>query len=143
MSPAVKFLIGLGAAIGAAWLNHGPLGNGRAFIDGIEGRARAVVAETGVPGIDVRLGRDPLSRRATLSGDADDFQREGQGELQGLNDLVRGVEGVSGISWTDEPPGGVVLPLLLESVILASLAYLIGVGLGWLIWGRQRREGFY
>lgn len=29
------------------------------------------------------------------------------------------------------------MPLLLESWILLIIAFLIGVGLGWLIWGRN------
>lgn len=144
MSPLVKFLIGWAAVIAAAWLYHGPLGNGAAYIEGIEAQARAVVAETDLPGVDVRLGRGPLSRTATLSGEADAFQREGQGELKGLNDLVGEVEGVSDVRWADEPDNdGFTLPLLAELLILASLAYLIGLGVGRLLWGRKKRDGFY
>lgn len=142
MSPAVKFLIGLAAAIGATWLHHGPLGGGEALIGALEARARAVVAETELPGIGVQLGRDPLSRVATLSGEADAFQREGQGELKGLNDLVGEIEGIAGVRWADEPEQG-GLPLLLESILLSSLAYLAGLAIAWFLWGRRKREGFY
>lgn len=103
MNPAAKFLIGLAAVLLMGWLHHGPLGNGEALVTGIEAQAKAAVAKTEVPGVDVRLGRDPLSRHATLSGNADPFQREGQGELKGLNDIVGEIEGVSGVSWADPP----------------------------------------
>lgn len=145
MSSPVKFLIGLAAVIVAAWFYHGPLGFGATYIGGIEDRARAVVAGTDIADVEVRLGHAPLSRAATMSGDADAFQREGQGELKGLNDLVAEIEGVSDVRWADDPASqqGFVLPLLLELIILAGLAYLLGLGIAWFIWGRKRREGFY
>lgn len=33
------------------------------------------------------------------------------------------------------------MPLLAETLILAAVAYLIGIGLAWLFWGR-RRDGY-
>ena len=47
-----------------------------------------------VPGVEVRFARDPLSREAILSGPANEFQREGQGQFPGLNDRVGAVPGV-------------------------------------------------
>jgi hypothetical protein len=141
MSPALKFLIGLAAVSGMSWIHHGPLGNGGALVSGLETKARTAVAATEIPGIEVRLGRDPLSRSATLSGQADRFQREGQGELKGLNDLVRDVDGISGVRWTDEPETKAV-PLLLESLLQTILAYLIGLGIAFLLWGRRKHEGY-
>ena len=64
------------------------------------------------------------------------------GSLQGINERIDAVEGVSGVRWTDEPEQ-TAIPLIIESLIPVLLAYLIGVGLGWLFWGRERREGFY
>jgi hypothetical protein len=143
MSPAIKVLIGLAATLIAAWLWHGPLGNGPSFVDGLERQARAAVATTDLTGIEVRLQRSPLARKAMLSGRADDVQREGLGSEKGLSDLIRDVPGIARVRWTDEPDRGVgALPLLLETMILAALAYLIGLALGWLLWGRPRREGF-
>lgn len=104
MSPLAKFLIGLVAVLLLGWLHHGPLGNGRALIDRLESEARAAVARQEVAGVTVSLGRDPLSRRAILAGPADEFQREGQGELPGLNDVVTNIEGVSGVDWANPPP---------------------------------------
>jgi hypothetical protein len=104
MSALTKFLIGLVAVLLLSWLHHGPLGAGAALIDRLERQAQAAVAQAGVPGVTVRLGRDPLSRRATLAGPADQFQREGQGELKGLNDIVGEIEGISGVDWANPPP---------------------------------------
>jgi hypothetical protein len=142
MSPTPKFLIGLAAVVLMGWAHHSALGKGAAFIDGIEGQAKQTVAAAEVPGVDVRLGRDPLSRLATFSGNADAFQREGRGELKGLNDRVRDVDGVSGIRWPDEAEK-TAIPLLLEVLLQLLAAYLIGVGIAWLLFGRRKREGFY
>lgn len=104
MSSSTKFLIGLLAVLAMGWLHHGPLGGGERLIGGLERQAQAAVARTGVPGVSVRMDREPLSRRAILSGPANDFQREGQGELPGLNDIVGEIEGVSGVEWSNPPP---------------------------------------
>ncbi len=101
MSPFLKFLIGLAATLLMGWLYHGPLGNGEALIGQLETQARAAVAEGEVPGVQVRLQRDPLSRVAILSGPANDFQREGMGQYPGINDRVREVEGITGIEWAN------------------------------------------
>jgi hypothetical protein len=101
MSPALKFLIGLAAVLLMGWVYHGPVGNGEALISRLEAQARAAVLEGGVPGVQVRLKRDPLSRVAVLSGPANDFQREGMGQFPGLNDRVRGIEGISAIEWAN------------------------------------------
>ena len=103
MSPLPKFLIGLFAVLLMGWLYHGPLGNGEALIGRLEAQARAAVAEGEVPGVEVRLARDPLSRVAILSGPANDFQREGMGQFPGLNDRIRSIEGISRFEWTNPP----------------------------------------
>lgn len=141
MSPMVKILIGLGAVTGMTWIHHAPMGNGDALVDALEAQARTQIAETEIPGIKVALGRDPLSRMATLSGQADRFQREGQGELRGLNDRVRDVPGLSAIEWTDEPRKKAV-PLFLETLAMTVLAYLLGLGLAILLWRRRERDSY-
>lgn len=142
MSRTLKFLIGLAAVAIMGGAHHGPLGNGEALVGKIEAASKQAVAATQVPGIDVSLGRDPLTRFATLSGNADPFQREGQGELKGINDRVREIEGVSGVRWTDEAEQ-TAIPLLLEVLLQLLIAYLIGLGIAWLLFGRRKREGFY
>lgn len=138
MSPLVKFLIGLAAALAAGWIAYRPLGQGAAYLDHVESRAAAVVRAAAIAGVEVRMDRDPPSRTAILTGPANDFQREGIGRLPGLNDRVAGVAGVAAVRW-DRGGGGI--PLIAELLGLAALAYLIGVGIGWLIF-RPRHEGF-
>ena len=104
MSPLLKFLVGLAAVLLMGWVYHGPLGNGEALIGRLEAQARSAVAESEVPGVQVRLARDPLARVATLSGPANDFQREGMGQFPGLNDRLREIEGISRIEWANPPP---------------------------------------
>jgi hypothetical protein len=104
MSKGVKFLIGLAVAVVAGFISHGPLGRGAAFIDRLDGAAQAVVTDAGVPGVTVAMQRDPLARKALLSGPADKFQREGQGSLLGLDRLVLSIPGMSRIEWTNPPP---------------------------------------
>lgn len=142
MSRTVKFLIGLAAALLMAWIHHGPLGNGEAFVSGLENHARSAVSETELAGIEVQLERNPLSRAATLSGPADEFQREGQGELKGLNDLVAEVEGVSDVGWADQGGADPGLPLLVELLIGVLVAYLLGVALAKLLFGRPKKESY-
>ena len=142
MPAVVKFLIGLVAVLLMGWIHHGPLGHGEALIDGLEREARAAVAASEVAGIDVRLARDPLSRTATLSGPANDFQREGMGQFLGLNDRVGGIEGIAAVQWSDRATAGAGLPLLAETLILVLAAYLIGVALAWLLFGRARRDAY-
>jgi hypothetical protein len=143
MSPSVKLLIGLAATLLMGWAWHGPLGNGARMIDALEAQARAAVAQGELAGIDVRLERDPLARSATLSGKADDFQREGMGSAKGLSDYVRDVEGIGRVRWADEPSeGGRIMPLLAETLILLTLAYALGLGGGALVGRRRKRETY-
>lgn len=143
MPPILKATLGLLLAIAAAWTWHGPYGRGEALVDRLENEVRAAVARSELPGLSVSLGRDPLDRNVTLSGPTNDLQREGLGSGEGINDYVRQVEGVAAIRWTDEPAlERRAFPLLAETMILSTLAYLTGLGLGALLWGRRRREGF-
>lgn len=142
MSPVLKILIGFAAALLAGWISHGPLGRGEVLVDRLEAEVRAAVAKAELPSVQVRLGRDPLTRTALLSGQANDLQREGMGGARGVNDYVREVEGISALRWADAPSGGTrIIPLILETLSVTTLAYLLGLALGWLLWGR-RREGF-
>jgi len=97
-----KFLIGLAVALGAGWIGHGPLGQGQAFVDRLDALAKAEIAAAGLPSVHVRFARDPLRREAILSGQADQFQREGMGQLKGINGRVESVPGVSGVRWEGE-----------------------------------------
>ncbi len=142
MPAFVKLLIGLAAALAAGWVSHGPLGRGEAFVDSLQAQADAVVRSAELPGVTVRFARDPLSRKAMLSGPANDFQREGQGTLLGLNDRIRAVPGVSDIAWDDKERAEELMPLIAETEILVALAFLLGLGLGRLFFGGRKRRGF-
>jgi hypothetical protein len=104
MPASLKFLIGLVAVTLMGWISHGPLGNGEKLVGRLEAQAKSAVAESEVPGVEVRLSRDPLSRAATLSGPANDYQREGMGQFPGLNDRIRAIEGISDVGWANPPP---------------------------------------
>ncbi|MDB5699477.1 MAG: hypothetical protein JWN69_2281 [Alphaproteobacteria bacterium] len=142
MIQGVKFLIGLAASMLAGWLYLGPLGHGERYIGAVEARAAKVVGDAEIPGVQVRLDRNPLARTATLSGPADEFQRYGQGRLKGLTQLVAEVEGVARVQWADQPPASRKrgLPLLVESLIPIVLAYLLGIALGWAAAVRRRGD---
>ncbi|MGQ0588030.1 MAG: hypothetical protein ACT4N8_00680 [Sphingosinicella sp.] len=100
--PAIaKILIGLTAALAAGWVSHGPLGRGEAFVNRLQAQSEVVIRQAELPDVTVRFPRDPLARQAILSGNANDFQREGQGLFPGLNDRIRDVSGVSGLRWDD------------------------------------------
>ncbi len=101
MSPLVKFLIGLAASLLAGWVGHGPLGQGEAFVDRLDSQAKAVIRENELP-VQVRFEREPLRREAVLSGQADQFQREGLGNFPGINRRVAAIPGVSGVRWEGE-----------------------------------------
>lgn len=142
MSITLKLLIGLAAVWLAAWIDHGPLQHGARTIARLQAAADAVVTEAGIPGVQVRFGSSPLTRVATLSGPADDFQRNGMGGQKGLTQRVAEIEGVAGVRWADRPEGGFAMPVVAESLLAATIAYLAGLALAWLFWGRPRREGF-
>lgn len=141
MTRPVKILIGLIAALLTGWLWHGPGGQGEALIASLERQAQQAAAGAELPGIAVRLGRDPLSRTAIVSGPANDLQREGLGSQWGVKDYVRNVPGIAGVRWEDESGGG-GLPLLAETLIAIVLAYAAGFGLGALLFGRRKRQSF-
>lgn len=143
MPPLLKATIGLLLALAAAWIWHAPLGRGERLIDRLQSEAEQGIAKSELPGIKVSVSRDPLARAATLSGAANDLQREGLGSQKGVSDYVREVPGMASVRWADEAEAGRrVVPLLVETWACAALAYFIGLGLGWLLWGRRRREGF-
>lgn len=142
MPNAAKILIGLLATLLMGWVWHGPAGRGEAFVASLETQARAEIAPLAIPGIEVRLGRDPISRTATMSGPANDLQREGLGSEWGLSDYVRSIPGVAGVRWTDERGKGGGIPLLAETWAMLALAYFAGLGLGALLFGRRRRQSF-
>ena len=136
-----RLLTGIAAALLAGWIFHGPLGSGEAFVAGLEARAQAVVREAEIPGVEVRLQRDPLARRALLSGSANDFQRAGTGYFPGLNDRILGLAGMGAVRWADGDARGWALPLLVETEALVLVFFGLGLLIGWRLF-RPRRPGY-
>ncbi|MEA3016616.1 MAG: hypothetical protein QOI38_1338 [Sphingomonadales bacterium] len=138
-----KLLIGLAAALLAGWLYYGPHGGGARFVDALQQRAdlRLSVPDVRGVGVTARMQREPLARLAILSGRADTYQREGMGSFPGINERIRTIPGMGGIRWQGEQ-GDRVLPLIAETLLLAAAAWLIGLGIGWLLFGRRKRQSF-
>ena len=34
------------------------------------------------------------------------------------------------------------MPLIVETLLLVAVAYALGLGIGWLLFGRKKRQGF-
>ncbi len=144
MRPWLKFTIGLAAALLVGWLNHGPLGGGARLLDALQAHAELRVRHAAVPGVRVEMDRAPMSRTAILSGPADDFQRDGIRGYPGLTERVATVPGIAAVRWAEghRGSGRAWLPLLGETLIHSLLAFLIGLGLGRLVFGRRKRTSY-
>ena len=138
----VKLLIGIVAVLVMGWIWHGPAGRGEAFAEALEAQARAAIAPLQIPSIQVSMARHPLRRVAIMSGTTDPIQRHGMGSEWGLSEYVSNVPGISGVHWTDESGGPGGLPMLVETWLLVTLAYAVGLGLGALLFGRRKRQSF-
>lgn len=141
MPLAARLLIGVAAALLAGWIAHGPMGRGEAFVESLQAQTDAVLRDVAVPGVTASFPRDPLSRVAILAGPANDFQRTGQGGMLGLNQRVATVAGVSEVRWADEANSAAGVPLLVETLGQVLLAFLIGLGIGKLVF-RPKRSSF-
>lgn len=142
----LKLVTGLAAALLAGWIYHAPAGGGARFVDALQARAELRVSPrvTDLTGISVRMQRDPLARVAILSGPANDFQRNGIRGYPGLNQRVGSIPGMGAVRWQDEPGccGTSVMPLLVETLLLCAAAWLIGLGVGRLVFGRRPRTSY-
>ena len=94
-----KLSTGLAAALFAGWLHHAPYGGGARFIDALEAQAQRRLQFAELPGVTVRMERDPLERVAVLEGPANDLQKEGLGSFPGINDRILTIPGMRGIRW--------------------------------------------
>ena len=113
----LPIVIGVLAAITLAGLWHGPAGAADRFTAEVERRIRQTIVYWEIPQVSGHLHHDPLTRRAILSGPADDFQRSE------LVRLIGEVPGVSSAGWSAE--GGV--PLIVEGGAAALLGFLFGL----------------
>ena len=139
MSRTLKFIIGLVAVLLMGWLYHGPMGHGEALIGALEAQAQAAVAKTEVPGVCVALGHDPLSRTATLTGPADRSSATARASSRGStrsSARSRALPACSGRR--RRPRQATSIPLLAETLLMIALAYLVGIAIGRLAFGRPR-----
>jgi hypothetical protein len=101
MSPRLKLMIGLSAALVAGWISHGPVGRGEAFAAMLDAKANEEIRLAELPGVRARMQRDPIARVAVMTGNANDFQREGMGQLPGINDRIGAIPGIASVRWDD------------------------------------------
>ena len=165
MSRWLKLLIGFLVTCLVAWVYYGPVGQGTAYANLLQQRADFVLRLSEVPNIQARISQAPLSRTVFLCGPTIDFQRNGttsfQGggnDLPGLDGRMLQVGGIGAVVWDppapaangDTPPcrpggpnaaGGT--PLLLEMLLLAVLAWAIGLGLGWVFRRRPAKKDYF
>ena len=159
MSAPLKFVIGLVLALAAGWLSHGPLGRGAAYADLLQQRADFVLRISEVPNLQARIARAPIARTVFLCGRTNDFQRDGLRDLPGLDGRMRQVGGIATVVWDPPAPApramtppcrpdgpgpgaSAGLPLIVEVLGLVLVAWLIGLGIGWLVRRRPPRSGY-
>ena len=163
MSRWLKLLIGFLAAFAVSWLLYGPLGQGEAYANLLQQRADYVLQHSGVPNLQARIGRSPLTRTVFLCGPTVEFQRNGtlawQGgasDYPGLDGRMPMIGGISRAVWDPAPDasgatppcraGGPAasggFPLLVEMLGLALLAWLLGLGIGWVVRRRPAKKGY-
>jgi hypothetical protein len=167
MSRWLKLLSGLLVTAVVAWVYYGPVGQGAAYVTLLQQRAERVLQTypvNEVPNLQARISRAPLSRTVFLCGPTIDFQRNGTTVFQGSATDYPGIDGrmlqaggIGTVVWDppaptasgDTPPcrpggpnaaGGT--PLLVELLILAVLAWAIGLGLGWVFRRRPAKRGY-
>ncbi len=116
------------AAILLAGIWHGPIGAADRFAAKVESTISEALVNNELPEVSGHLQRGPLTRRAVLSGPADDFQRR---EVIKLMHVVPGVESAS---WSR----GESVPLIVEGAIAAILGYLFGLLVAYLVELRRR-----
>jgi hypothetical protein len=121
--------IGVVTSIGLAVLWHGPLGGADRFSAEVERGIQKTLVYYEMTQVSAHLHHRPLTRRVSLSGAADDFQRS---ELARLIDEV---PGVSDAAWSANDGG---LPLIVEGGLVAVLGFLFGLLVAYLIELRRR-----
>ena len=125
----VSLAIGVVGTIALAALWHGPLGGADRFSAEVERGLQKTLVYYDMTQVTAHLHHGPLTRRVSLSGQADDFQRS---ELARLMDDV---PGVSDTAWSANDGG---LPLIVEGSLVAVLGFLFGLLVAYLIELRRR-----
>jgi hypothetical protein len=117
-------------ALAGAGLWHGPMGAAGALSASIERDAHDTLTYYEMTQVQVRLHRDPLTRRLQLSGPANAFQRSE------LARLIEDIPGVSSARWSNSAG----LPLIVEAAVASVLGFLVGLLLAYVIELRRRHN---
>lgn len=125
----VSLASGVVGAIALAALWHGPLGGADRFAAEVERGLQKTLVYYEMPQVSAHLHHGPLTRRVSLSGQADDFQRTE------LVRLIDDVPGVSDTAWSANDGG---LPLIVEGGVAAIVGFLLGLLVAYLIELRRR-----
>jgi OOP family OmpA-OmpF porin len=97
MESGTKILIGAAATALLAWGSHSLFGHGEYFVDGLEDKAKAVMAAQGGEGVSVAMDREPaLKRIVILSGNKSDEEKAK------LLAAVKAIPGVLDARWADD-----------------------------------------
>jgi hypothetical protein len=124
--PAVAIGVALTIALAALW--HGPVGAAGRFASEVDQTIRKTIVFWEIPQVDGHLHRGPLTRRAMLSGPADDYQRSE------LVRIIGEVPGVSSATWSSDAG----LPLIVEGAGAALLGFIFGMLVAYLRDMRRR-----
>ncbi len=96
MESGTKIAIGAVATLLLAWGAHGPFHHGGAFMNMLEGKAKAALSEKAMAGVSVASEHDPaLKRVIVLSGQKTDAEKKA------AIDLVEAIPGVAKAIWAD------------------------------------------
>lgn len=125
----ISVAAGVAASIAAAALWHGPLGAAGRFTGEVERTARATLDYYEMTQVTARLVRAPLTRRLTLSGPADDFQR---------SELVRIMGNLPGVTSARWSAAGGGVPLIIEGMGANLAGFLLGLLLAYGVARRRR-----
>jgi len=126
----LPIIVGLLLAVAAAAAWHGPLGAANRFSAKVEREAREALDHYELPQVTAHVHHAPLTRRLVLSGGKLDAWQRGE-----VIRLFSQVPGVSAATWSSDDAG---LPLILEAVVAATLGFLAGLFLAYLLELRRR-----
>jgi hypothetical protein len=121
--------IGLVTALALTFVWHGPMGGADRFAFAVEGAIQRALVHYEMTQVRGHLHHGPLTRRVSLSGPADDFQR---------SELVRLINQMPGVSDTSWSASGGGIPLIVQGLAIALLGFLSGLLLAYLVELRRR-----
>jgi len=125
-------LFGIAATLLAAFMWHGPGGAGERLARHVDGEIRRTLDHYEMQQVKNRMQRGPLMRRMIFHGPADEFQR---------TEIVRIAEELPGIAearWNRPGFRWLPLPLLVEAMMMALVAFAAGAIIAYVVSLRAR-----